>query len=253
MSAHPQPSRVALVTGGSKGIGYACADEFAAQGYRVLICSRDSDEAERAAAQLSRDVGQVRGVAADLSSPTVGSDLVDTCIEMFGRLDCLVNNAGVFQSTSMVDMTANSWDATLHTNLRGVALLSGAAARVMDAGASIINLSSINGIASEADFAAYNASKAGIISLTQTCAIEWARQGIRVNCVAPGWTYTPMSAPWIGGISQESVDRMIPMGRIGTPADIAQVVMFMASPAAGYVTGQTLTVDGGMLIRQPML
>jgi 3-oxoacyl-[acyl-carrier protein] reductase len=248
-------AKVAIVTGGTKGIGLACADAFAADGYRVLICSRSAEEAERVAAGLSRIDGQVRGTKADLADPDVGVELVGICTDWFGSVDCVVNNAGLFSPTPMVEITAAKWDETLHTNLRGAALLSSAAARAMrsDSGCSIVNIASINGLVAEDNFAAYNASKAGLVSLTQTTAVEWAADDIRVNCVAPGWIQTPLSEPWIGGLSQRDIDRMIPMGRIGEPSDIASVVVFLASDGARYITGQTITVDGGMLTRQPAL
>lgn len=247
--------KVAIVTGGTKGIGLACADAFAADGYRVLICSRNAEEAERVAISLSRIDGQVLDAKADMADPDIGVELVGTCMDKFGRVDCVVNNAGIFSPTPMVEMTAAKWDETLHTNLRGAALVSAAAAGAMpsDAGCSIVNIASINGLVAEDNFAAYNASKAGLVSLTQTMAIEWAADGIRVNYVAPGWIQTPLSEPWIGGISQRDIDRMIPMGRIGEPSDIASVVLFLASDGARYITGQTVTVDGGMLTRQPAL
>ena len=247
--------QVAIVTGGTKGIGLACAEKFAANGYRVLICSRNEQDADQVAADLSRTNGQVVGIRADMSRPDIGDRLVDACIGTFGRLDCVVNNAGLFISTPMVEMTADKWDQTQHTNLRGAALLSAAAGRVMrsSTGCSIINIASINGLLAEANFAAYNASKAGLVSLTQTLAIELAASDIRVNCVAPGWVRTPLSAPWIGNLPQSDIDRMIPSRRIGEPAEIASVVAFLASDAASYVTGQTITVDGGMLTRQPTL
>ena len=241
-------NKVAIVTGGTKGIGHAIADRFANTGYRLVVCSRSAEDADRVATELSREPGQVVGINADMSAADIGQVLVTACIDHFGRLDCLVNNAGVFKPTPLDELTAEAWDETLNTNLRG-------AARVMreGSGCSVINLSSINGQSGEQDFAAYNASKAGLISLTMTSAIDLASKGIRVNCVAPGWTDTPMSSPWIGEMTQEAVDRMVPMGRIGTPDDIARVVLFLASNDAGYVTGQTITVDGGMLIRQPMI
>jgi NAD(P)-dependent dehydrogenase (short-subunit alcohol dehydrogenase family) len=245
----------AIVTGATKGIGRACAELLIDKGYRVLICSRNGEEARRLSTELARHDDQVCGVEADLGAPDVGTMLADECLAAFGQIDVLVNNAGVFTPTPSTAVTAANWDETLHANLRGTALVAGAVIPVMapHGGCSIVNLSSINGLAAEATFAAYNASKAGVVSLTQTLAIECASKGIRVNCVAPGWIRTPMTQEWIGNIAQADVDRMIPMGRVGNPGEIAEVVWFLTSDAASYITGQTIVADAGMLIRQPVL
>ncbi|MFE4837401.1 SDR family NAD(P)-dependent oxidoreductase [Arthrobacter sp. NPDC056691] len=248
-------SRRVIVTGGTRGIGRACAELFARAGDRVLVCSRSASEAEAVASELNQYGGSVEGVAADLADPEVGLKMVGRCVDLFGGVDALVNNAGIFESTSLVDVTAGNWDLTMHTNLRGPALTSAAAARVMrDAGSGcIVNIASINGLAPEANFAAYNASKAGLISLTRTTAIEFADAGIRVNCVAPGLIRTPMAEPWIAGLSDDVVARWAPMRRFGLPKEIATVVDFLISDASAYMTGETLTVDGGTLARQPVL
>ncbi|MGW5147856.1 SDR family NAD(P)-dependent oxidoreductase [Rhodococcus koreensis] len=247
--------RRVIVTGGTKGIGYACARLFARRGYRVLICSRNTAQVDAVAAELSQHGGQVAGMAADLADPDVGNSIVDRCLDLFGGVDYLVNNAGIYESIAMVDMTAQGWDATLHNNLRGAALTSAAAARAMRStgGGSIVNIASVNGLAAEANFAPYNASKAGLISLTQTSAIEWADENIRVNCVAPGCIRTPMVDPLVADLSDEVIARYVPMRRLGTPSEIASVVAFLVSDDASYITGQTVTVDGGTLTRQPML
>ena len=247
--------RRAVITGGTKGIGYACAELFARRGYRVLICSRHTDQVNAVAAKLNQHNGHVAGMAADLADPDVGNSIVGRCLDLFGGVDYLVNNAGIYEPIAMVDMTAERWDTTLHNNLRGAALTSAAAARSMRStgGGSIVNVASVNALAAEADFAPYNASKAGLISLTQTSAIEWADENIRVNCVAPGCIRTPMVDPLVADLSDEVIARYVPMRRLGMPEEIASVVAFLISEDASYITGQTITVDGGTLTRQPML
>ncbi|REE74741.1 NAD(P)-dependent dehydrogenase (short-subunit alcohol dehydrogenase family) [Rhodococcus wratislaviensis] len=247
--------RRVIVTGGTKGIGYACAELFARRGCQVLICSRNKAQVEAVAAELNQHNGQVAGMAADLADRDVGDSIVGRCIDLFGGVDYLVNNAGVYEPIAMVDMTAEGWDASLHNNLRGAALTSAAAARSMRStgGGSIVNIASVNGLAAEANFAPYNASKAGLISLTQTSAIEWADDNIRVNCVAPGCIRTSMVDPLVSDLSDEVIARYVPMRRLGLPEEIASVVAFLVSDDASYITGQTITVDGGTLTRQPML
>jgi 3-oxoacyl-[acyl-carrier protein] reductase len=207
--------RRVIITGGTKGIGHACAEYFANRRERVLICSRNGAEAEAVARELAKAGGCVSGMAADMAGPDVGNKVIERCVDLWGGVDALVNNAGIFESTPMVEVTAENWDATMHINLRGPALMSAATARVMrEAGRGfIVNIASINGRAPEANFAAYNASKAGLISLTRTTAIELADAGIRVNCVAPGLIRTPMAEPWIAGLPDETVARWAPMRR----------------------------------------
>ncbi|MFC9764263.1 SDR family NAD(P)-dependent oxidoreductase [Rhodococcus jostii] len=248
--------RRAIITGGTKGIGYACAELFARRGYRVLICSRNTAQVNTVAAELNQHTGgQVAGMAADLADPDVGNSIVGRCLDLFGGVDYLVNNAGIYEPIAMVDMTAERWDTTLHNNLRGAALASAAAARSMRStgGGSIVNIASVNALAAEANFAPYNASKAGLISLTQTSAIEWADENIRVNCVAPGCIRTSMVDPLVADLSDEVIARYVPMRRFGTAEEIASVVAFLVSDDASYITGQTIAVDGGTLTRQPML
>ncbi|MFF1832355.1 SDR family NAD(P)-dependent oxidoreductase [Paenarthrobacter sp. NPDC058040] len=247
--------RRVIVTGGTRGIGRACAEHFARAGDRVLVCSRSASEAAAVALELNQYGGSVEGVVADLADPEVGAQVVGRCVELFGGVDALVNNAAIFEATPVIDVTAEDWDSTMHINLRGPALMSAAAARVMKESGSgcIVNVASINGLAPEANFAAYNASKAGLISLTRTTAIELADSGIRVNCIAPGIIQTPMVEPWIAGLSDDVVARWAPMRRFGRPEEIASVVDFLISDASAYVTGETLTVDGGTLARQPLL
>jgi NAD(P)-dependent dehydrogenase (short-subunit alcohol dehydrogenase family) len=246
-------SKVALVTGGSKGIGYACAERLLADGYAVAICARNAAEVEAAAAKLGAP-GQVLGLRADVGSVGDCEGLVPAVTARFGRIDALVNNAGVYSPVPFLDFTADSWDALMDINVRGPVLLGGAAARAMrdqGSGGRIVNIASTNGQMSEAEFAHYNASKAALISLTKSMSVELAPHGILVNAVAPGWVLTPLSEPFVGTLSSDALGRISPLRRVGTAAEVAGAVSFLCGPDAGYITGTTVNVDGGLIAMHP--
>lgn len=186
-------TRVALVTGGSKGIGYACAERLLADGCYVAVCARSQDEVDAAATKLGGSE-QVLALRADVGVEADCASLIPAVLGRFGRIDILVNNAGLYYPVPFLDFTSNIWDSLMHVNLRGPVLLGAAAGRVMrdqGDGGRIINIASTNGQMSEAEFAHYNASKAALISLTKSMAVELAPFGILVNAVAPGWVLTP--------------------------------------------------------------
>ena len=244
--------KVALVTGGSKGIGYACAERLLADGYAVAFCARQQAEIEAAASRLgSKDC--VLGLRADVGSAEDCAGLVAAVTERFGRIDILVNNAGVYAPVPFLDFTAASWDALMDINLRGPVLISGLAARAMRevGGGRIVHIASTNGQLSEAEFAHYNASKAAIISLTKSMAVELAALGILVNAVAPGWVLTPLSEPFVATLDAEALSRISPLRRVGSAAEVAGAVSFLCGPDASYVTGITLNVDGGLTAMHP--
>ena len=245
--------KVALVTGGSKGIGYACAERLLADGCAVAICARNAGEVEAAARRLG-DPGKVLGLRADVGSADDCAGLVAAVTARFGRIDVLVNNAGVYSPVPFLDLTADTWDALMAINVRGPVLLGGAAGRAMrdqGTGGRIVNIASTNGQMSEAEFAHYNASKAAIISLTKSMAVELAPLGILVNAVAPGWVLTPLSEPFVATLGDEALGRISPLRRVGTAAEVAGAVSFLCGPDAGYITGTTVNVDGGLIAMHP--
>lgn len=245
--------RVALVTGGSKGIGYACAERLLADGFKVAICARNADEVAAAAGRLG-DPDRVLGLRADVGSVEDCAALVPAVRERFGRIDALVSNAGVYTPVPFLDLTAEVWDTLMAINLRGPVLLGVAAARAMrdqGDGGRIVNIASTNGQLSEAEFSHYNASKAALISLTKSMSVELAPFGILVNAVAPGWILTPLSEPFVGTMTEASLGRISPLKRVGVAAEVAAAVSFLCSPGATYITGTTVNVDGGLTAMHP--
>ena len=247
--------RVALVTGGSKGIGYACAERLLADGFRVAICARNAAEVSAAAGQLG-DQDQVMGLRCDVGSAGDCDALVPAVLDRFGRIDALVNNAGVYTPVPFLDFTADEWDALMDINVRGPVLLGVAAGRAMrdqGSGGRIVNIASTNGQLSEAEFAHYNASKAAIISLTKSMAVELAPFGILVNAVAPGWVLTPLTEPYVASLSEDSLGRISPLRRVGQAAEVAAAVSFLCGSGATYITGTTVNVDGGLTAMHPAI
>jgi 3-oxoacyl-[acyl-carrier protein] reductase len=244
--------RVALVTGGSKGIGYACAERLLADGYAVAFCARQQAEIDAAAARLG-DPDRVLGLRADVGSAADCARLVADVTGRFGRIDVLVNNAGVYAPVPFLEFTADRWDALMDINVRGPVLISVLAARVMRdlGGGRIVHIASTNGQLSEAEFAHYNASKAAIISLTKSMAVELAPHQILVNAVAPGWILTPLSEPFVATLDGDALGRISPLRRVGEAAEVAGAVSFLCGADATYVTGITLNVDGGLTAMHP--
>jgi 3-oxoacyl-[acyl-carrier protein] reductase len=238
--------QVALVTGGSRGIGLAIVREMAAAGARVAVVARDAARAEQSAAGLPRD-GH-RGFGADVADPGAVNALVKQVEDEMGSLDILVNNAGVTRDNLLMRLKDEDWNVVLDTNLRGAFNTIRAASRGMmkrKAGR-IINITSVVGIMGNKGQANYAASKAGLIGLTKSVARELASRGILVNAVAPGYIETDMTAQ----LSEEvrgALASQISLGRLGRPEDISAVVRFLAGPGASYITGQVLVVDGGMV------
>lgn len=239
--------QIALVTGGSRGIGLAIAAELAVAGARVALVARDAARAQQAADGLPG--AEHRGYGADVADPDSVAELVKQVEADLGGLNILVNNAGVTRDNVLMRIRDEDWDQVLDTNLRGAFHTIRAASRGMMKRRSgrIINISSVVGLTGNKGQANYAASKAGLIGLTKSVAKELASRGVLVNAVAPGYIQTDMTAD-LPDAAREALAEQIALGRLGTPEDIAPVVRFLAGPGAGYMTGQVLVVDGGMVM-----
>lgn len=239
--------KVCLITGSARGIGYSIAEEFAANGAKIVLSDVLKDVLDSSVEKLSSSGVEVLGVVADVTNPEQVSELVSKTTEKFGRLDILVNNAGVTRDTLMLRMSEDDWDLVIKVNLKGAFLMSQAAAKVMikQRSGKIVNISSVVGLMGNAGQANYSASKAGLLGLTKSVARELAGRGICVNAVAPGYIETDMTA----GLSDQAKAAFlenVPLKRAGQPIDIARAVTFLASSASDYVTGQVLGVNGGL-------
>ena len=241
--------RVALVTGAGRGFGGTIARLFAAAGARVAVHYRASREgAEAVVAEIRAAGGEARTVTGDLTQAGEVARVVDETTDTFGRLDVLVNNAGSYPLADLQAVTAGQWDDVLGANLKSALLCTQAAARSMVAGGggAIVNVTSIAGLRSSPDLVHYGVAKAGLEMLTRTAAADLGPRGIRVNAVAPGVIWREgIEAAWPEGVA--AYRARAPLGRIGRPEDVAHACLFLASPAAAWITGVTLVVDGGVL------
>jgi len=243
---------VALLTGGSSGIGRATAIVCAREGAKVVIAARRIRECEEVVEQIRDRGGEALFVQTDVSKPTDVESLIKTTVETFGRLDWSCNNAGVEGAKgSITECTEEDWDHVIDINLKGVWLCMKYEISQMlkQGGGAIVNISSVNGLVGSAAFAPYVASKHGVIGLTKSAAKGYAKDGIRVNVVCPGSIDTPMIERVDGGPLKPDSWRIsrTPMGRIGTPEEIAETVVWLCSEKASYVTGHSMVVDGGLL------
>lgn len=241
--------KVAVITGAGRGIGAAIARRFADEGASVVLNSL-SDSAMKVAEEINSAGGKAVFVQGDVSKPGDVNKVIDGAAANFGRLDILVNNAGITRDNLLMRMSEDDWDAVMDTNLKSVYLCTRAVIRPMlksKSGGRIINLSSVIGLSGNAGQANYAASKAGIIGFTKSLAKELASRLITVNAIAPGFIVTDMTSV----MSQEAKDALIkriPLGTLGSAEDVASAAAFLASDEAMYITGQTLTVDGGMTL-----
>lgn len=237
--------RVAVVTGGFRGIGLATAKQLAAAGARVAVL--DLDEPGKAAAE--KELADGAGFLCDVCDLDQVQTTVATVESELGGIDVLVNNAGVTRDNLLLRMKDEEWDLVLNVNLRGTFNMTRAASKGMikRRSGSIINLASVVGVMGNAGQANYASAKAGIIGFTKAVAKELAPRGVRVNAVAPGFIDTQMTAN-LPEKARQLLMGQIPMGKLGRPEDVATVIRFLAGPAAGYVTGQVIVVDGGMVM-----
>lgn len=238
--------RVCIVTGGAQGIGEACVRRFAADGARPVIV--DVDDARGQALALELDALYIR---CDVGDKAQVDALVAQTLATLGRIDVLVNNAGIFRAADFLDVTEADFDAVLRVNLKGSFLVGQAVARAMVAsgGGSIVNMSSVNGVLAIPNISSYNVSKGGVNQLTRVMALALADKNIRVNAVAPGTIATELAAKAVltSDDARKKIMSRTPMKRLGEPSEIADVVAWLASDAASYVTGEIVTVDGGRM------
>ena len=240
--------QVALVTGASRGIGAAIAQTLAARGLKVIGTATTEEGAARIGAALAAHPG-CRGAALDVNDAAAAEALIDAIIKEHGALHVLVNNAGITRDMLAMRLKDEDWDAVLDTNLKSVFRLARAVMRPMmkQRHGRIISITSVVGASGNPGQANYAAAKAGVAGMTRALARELGSRGITVNCVAPGFIATDMTAA-LGEEQQKALAAQIPLGRLGQPADIAAAVAYLASPEAGYVTGQELHVNGGMFM-----
>ncbi|HXG13496.1 MAG TPA: 3-oxoacyl-ACP reductase family protein [Gemmataceae bacterium] len=239
--------KVAIITGAGRGIGREMALRFAVEGARVVVADVDGQRAGAVSAEIRASGGTARAVPVDITVPAQVDSLIQATLAHFGRLDVLVNNAGVGLNKPFLTTTPEEWDRLIRVNLTGTFLCAQAAARVMveQGGGRIVNIASISGQRGGQGRAAYGASKAGIILLTRVMAVELAVHGITVNAIAPGPVVTDMSNGTHTEATRRSYHERIPLRRYGTPAEIAAAAVFLASDEASFVNGHTLNVDGG--------
>ena len=251
--------KVAAITGGASGLGLAVARQMAAAGARLVLVDWDSPSLEAASTQVARSGAEVKSLRGDVSEEATATAAVELARSAFGRLDILFNNAGIdpLRARSVIETEVADWDRVLDVNVKSAYLMSRAAISFMRerGGGSIVNTASVAGLKPGADETAYSVSKAAMISLTQALALDFASDGIRANCVCPGFMEMVMVDRRRDLTEEQQAARAagaaarVPLGRQGTYEEVARAVVFLAGPDASYITGAALVVDGGMMLR----
>lgn len=245
--------KVAIITGAAAGIGENAARLFAKEGARLVLVDLQAEALSKVVEELEQNSTIVLDMVGDVSSPSICRSVIEKTMAQFGRLDILFNNAGIVQNGNLVECTEEEWQRTIDVNLKSMYLLCRAAVPHMQrqGGGTIINMSSIAGSSGVANRGAYSVSKAGVIGLTKSLAIDFIKDGIRVNCICPATVDTPSLRQRIADSPDPEEARRAfvarqPMGRIGTPQEIAAMALFLASEDSRYMTGQAIVMDGGM-------
>jgi NAD(P)-dependent dehydrogenase (short-subunit alcohol dehydrogenase family) len=248
--------KIALVTGGTSGIGRASALAFSKEGAKVVVSGRNLERLRETVRLIEEIGGEAIFVRCDVSERAEIEAMVNKCINTYGRMDCALNNAGIDGSlfTRIVDYSEETWDQVIRVNLKGIWLCMKyeVSEMIKQEGGSIVNMSSTAGlVGSQVGNSAYVASKHGIVGLTKAVALEYAGQGIRVNAVCPAIIRTPMSEKLLGGDPERErkIAALQPIGRIGTPEEVAAAVVWLCSDAASYITGHALPIDGGLVAK----
>ncbi len=241
--------QVALITGSARGIGKEIAKSFAQEGARVIISDINKAAADETASEFRSSGFESLSVACDVTNSQNVEEMVNKILDKYSRIDILINNAGITKDNLLLRMSDADWDAVINTNLKGAFICTKVVSKFMLKAkkGKIISISSIIGIMGNAGQANYAASKAGVIGLTKSVARELASRGITANAVAPGYIQTEMTEK-LNEKAREAIYKQIPVGKLGTPKDVANVCLFLASSDADYITGQTIVVDGGMAI-----